>query len=98
MSSIAILLRRKLGAVPVEQLAAPLLALGPSDQPGDVVPRGQGGCLRSRMNSNGPWGPSQGTRAWGGEADPVRSVHRLGNGHPEWWADAPFGDRAFSTR
>ena len=57
-----------LGAVPVEQRgegAAPLLPLGPGDQPGDVVRRGQGGCLRSRADPDGPPGPPRGARAWG---------------------------------
>ena len=59
-----------LRAVPVEQLgegAAPLFPLGPGDQPGDVVRRGQGGCLPSRTNSDGSPGPPQGARALGAE-------------------------------
>ena len=57
--------------------AAPLLPPGPGDQPGDVVRRGQGGCLQSRTNADGPTGPPRGARAWGGETDPVGSLDRL---------------------
>jgi hypothetical protein len=77
-----------LGAVALDQRregAAPLLPLGPCDQPGDVVRRGQGGGIRSRNGTRMVYrGSARGLG--GGEADPVRSVHRLGNGHPEWWA------------
>jgi hypothetical protein len=75
-----------LGAVALDQRgegAPPLLALGPGDQSGDVVRRGQGGYIQSGTDSDGLPGLREGQGLGGGEADPVRSPDRVGDGHTE---------------